>query len=223
MFSTEKKQGIGDTSRCFLLQDTEEKLKSQIIKSDHLWNLFLEVVQTLTSDAEKLIAAWDNYIKSLSDIGMRKEDSLEKYYGGLIDDYFRTEAVDIETRIKDVNSEAEMKRLLDYVFDSVIQHISIYGMPFEEELKTRLVEEASPQDVQNNILEALSGNEVYFSPTHTVFTRPALSTIFTKRGSEIVSELKRNMPDDTLFIDTSNGDSIDALQVYNLEYIHLVK
>lgn len=213
--------GVGNN---FLKEDVVNSLKNNLEKSNSFKSLFVSVLEELSSDVNELFDGWETYMKSINKVGLGKDNELEQYYSGIVTTFFRTNYVALVEQIKKIRSIENMKEFLDMTFIKLVSNNPVYGYSFEDELKERLVENADSKDVQNNILRALSkNNEQYFNPTHQVLSGPVLSTVFIKKGSNIADELKSNMSKSTVFIDTSNGESIDALQIYSVDRIHLAK
>ena len=109
------------------------------------------------------------------------------------------------------------------VVDAVIDSDEIFSASFEDELETRLNEDALPTDAKQYIRKKLTGSGVYtYLQTDFALGEPVESAILIKVGTPLYKNLNTNLPPTTTYYNTGSGSAAEALVIYQVSKENLV-
>ncbi len=206
-----------------VLSAAKSQLKYMLSSNVELISIFVETIQELGSEAEIFLKEWNELLRSGLSVHAIRDENITQFYNRKAQNFFDHNGTEISEAFRKITDAEALKAYLFGLIDRMIESDSVFSAPFEEELESRLQEEALPINAKQYIRQKLTGENVpvYYQAQFNVGT-PIASCILIKIGTQLYSNLVNHLSNTTYYYDTGSGNSAEALNYYVVSSDNLV-
>ena len=206
-----------------VLEAAKEQLKYMLSSDEKLIRVFLGALQQQGAAAADFTQAWNNLLKSRRQIFDVRDANMAAFYERKVRNFFDRRGSAICEEFAAIHSTEELVAFLENLVDDVIDSDEIFSAAFEDELETRLNEDALPTDAKQYIRKKLTGSGVFtYLQTDFDLGEPVESAILLKLGTPLHKNLNVNLPPTTTYYNTGSGSAAEALVIYRVSENNLV-
>ncbi len=211
---TETKVPLSDVP---VLSAAKGKLR-YVLAETKLPEAFLDAIRERGEDADEFLHEWNNFIKESVSIRSVKDENIESFYDRKVRDFFDRNEVKIMDEFRHIQNMGELKNVLFGIVDRIIESDQVFSVSFEDEMETRLQEEALPSNAKQYIRQKLTGENLplYFSKLFDC-GRPVACGILVKTDTQLYANLREHIIDSVCYYDTGSSESAEAINYYLIE------
>ena len=206
-----------------VLPAAREQLKYMLSSDRQLIHVFLSMIQEQGRISQDFLDMWSGLLKSMRTIHTVRDNNISAFYERKVRNFFDRRGSEIRQEFARMHNPEELAPFLNNLLDLIIDSDKVFSSAFEDELESRLNEEALPADAKQYIRKKLTGNEVYvYLQTNFSLGEPVISTILLKAGTPLHNNLFNNLPPATYYYNTGNSSTAETLVVYRVSAENLV-
>lgn len=201
----------------------KEQLKYMLSSDETLIQIFLNALQQQGQVAVDFTQTWNNLLKSMRTIHTIRDNNITTFYDRKVRNFYDRHGAGICSDFVGMHDTEELVKFLNAALDHVIDNDEIFSAAFEDELESRLSEDALPTDAKQYIRKKLTGNEVFtYLQTNFALGEPLISSILLKVGSPLYKNLYSNLAPTTYYYNTGSSNAAEALVIYEVSAENLV-
>lgn len=199
-----------------VLEEAKDRIKYVIAKYTDLKKILTEALIDRAKEATELLMEWKNFSKSVMNTHDVKDETINRFYGRKIQDFFDTHNKEISDKFHDISNMDMLRKCIYEMIKMIIESDDVFYASFEKELELRLQEEGSPAKLkEHNTIKKLSNLPVFYSSNFRLHD-PFFSGVLVKTDTPLYEELKTNLPE-AVFYDTGNSNYVEALEYIEIE------
>ena len=206
-----------------VLSAARAKLKYMLSSNAELSGIFVEAIQELGNNAEAFVKEWNQLLRSGLSVHSVRDENITQFYTRKVQNFFDHNGTELSETFKKIT---DVRQLTDYLYgliDKIIESDAAFSAPFEEELESRLQEEALPTNAKQYIRQKLTGENVpiYYQAQFSLGI-PVASCILIKIGTQLYANLVNHLSDMVYYYDKGSGNSAEALNYYEVTADNLI-
>lgn len=206
-----------------VLTAAKDQLKYMLSSDEKLIQIFVNALQQQGQVASDFTQAWNTLLKSRRQIFGVRDANMATFYERKIRNFIDRRGSDICTEFTTIHNTEDLVKFLQDVIEDVIDSDEVFSAAFEDELESRLNEDALPTDAKQYIRKKLTGNGVYtYLQTNFALGEPVVSSILIKIGTPLYKNLYSNLAPTTYYYNTGSSSAAEALVVYEVSKENLV-
>ena len=205
-----------------VLTAAEEQLKYLLSSSEQLLQIFLTALQEQGNVSQDFSDQWGELLKSMRRMHPPRDNTIVSVYAQKVREFCDWHGSEIRARFADMHETEELVTFLTHTLDRIIDSDRIFSAAFEDELESRLNEEALATDAKQYIRKKLTGEEVVYLQTYFALADPLISSILLKVGTPLYANLRSNLSPTTYYYDTGSSNTAESLVVYQVSAENLV-
>ena len=167
------------------------------------------------------MAMWNELVTT--ETMMLKQQDIAPFYEQKVQNYIDMNGERIAKEFQKICSGKELMEFLKKEISGLIKGDKIFKASFEDELIQRLGQK-DPATALRTISDQLTGSNVkiWLSSSGSALDAPIQLTLLVKAGTALENTIKASLNSDLYYsYDTRTGESADALNLYQLESMHL--
>lgn len=206
-----------------VLDGAREQLKYLLSSDEKLIQVFLTALQEQAQAAQDFANQWSNLLKSMRKVHAVRDPNMEAFYERKVRNFCDRYGSDICAEFAGMHETEELVSFLTSTLDRIVDSDQIFSAAFEDELESRLNEEALSTDAKQYIRKKLTGEEVFvYLQTNFALREPLISAMLLKVGTPLYQNLYNNLVPDTYYYNTGSSSTAEALVIYQVSAEHLV-
>lgn len=206
-----------------VLSAARDQLKYMLSSDRQTVEIFLSALQDQGRMSQAFEDMWSDILRSMRKVYPHKDKNITEFYNRKVRNYFDRHGRELLDEFSAMHDTAELDRFLKSALDRIADSDDIFSAAFEDELESRLNEEAQSMDAKQYIREKLTGSEVYvYLQTNFDLGVPLISSILLKAGTPLYANLYSNLSPATYYYDTGSGTTAEALVIYRVSAENLV-
>lgn len=206
-----------------VLAAAKEQLKYMLSNDKDLIQIFVRALQQQGQIALEFTRAWKALLQSRRQMFDVRDENISTFYGRKIRNFIDRRGNEICTKFASIHDTNELVKFLQNVIEDIIDSDEVFSAVFENELESRLSEDALPTDAKQYIRKKLTGNHVFtYLQTNFALGEPVVSSILIKIGTPLYKNLYSNLTPTTYHYDTGSSNAAEALVIYSVSKENLV-
>ena len=206
-----------------VLTAAKDQLKYMLSSDEKLIQIFVNALRQQGQVASDFTQAWNTLLKSRRQIFGVRDANMATFYERKIRNFIDRRGSEICTEFTTIHNTEDLVKFLQDVIEDVIDSDEIFSAAFEDELESRLNEDALPTDAKQYIRKKLTGNGVYtYLQTNFALGEPVVSSILIKIGTPLYKNLYSNLAPTTYYYNTGSSSAAEALVIYEVSKENLV-
>lgn len=206
-----------------VLTAAKDQLKYMLSSDEKLIQIFVNALRQQGQVALDFTQAWNTLLKSRRQIFGVRDVNMSTFYERKIRNFIDRRGPEICTEFTTIHNTEELVKFLQDVIEDIIDSDEIFSAAFEDELESRLNEDALPTDAKQYIRKKLTGNGVYtYLQTNFALGEPVVSSILIKIGTPLYKNLYSNLAPTTYYYNTGSSSAAEALVIYEVSEQNLV-
>lgn len=206
-----------------VLTAAKDQLKYMLSSDEKLIQIFVNALRQQGQVASDFTQAWNTLLKSRRQIFGVRDANMATFYERKIRNFIDRRGSEICTEFTTIHNIEDLVKFLQDVIEDVIDSDEIFSAAFEDELESRLNEDALPTDAKQYIRKKLTGNGVYtYLQTNFALGEPVVSSILIKIGTPLYKNLYSNLAPTTYYYNTGSSSAAEALVIYEVSKENLV-
>lgn len=211
------------SSEVKVLRSAIARLKYMLSSDSELIEIFTKIIVDRGEQARIFREAWAKLIQSRLSVFAIRDKNITMFYEKKARNYFDFHENELRDSFKHIADMDGLRIFLEEALNKIIDSDPVYSAPFEEELESRLSEDALVTDAKQYIRKKLTGEDVYtYFQSNFNFGQPLLSAILLKTGTPLYNNLYTNLPPTTYYYDTGQGNAAESLVVYEVTKQNLI-
>lgn len=206
-----------------VLSAAKERIKYMLSSNPDIIEIFLNIIKHLGDHAERFLEEWKQLLRSGLQIHSVRDENITQFYSKKARNFFDHNWKKLSDEFRIIKDMSALSKFLVEVIDSIVESDPIFSVPFEDELESRLKEEALSVNAKQYIRQKLTGESVpiYYRAQFNIGS-PLVSCILIKVGTQLYSNMVNHLPDTTYYYDTGSGSSAEALNYYLVSADNLI-
>lgn len=206
-----------------VLSAAKARIKYMLSSNLELIDIFVVAIKELGDNADNFLKEWRKLLESGVYVHSIRDENITQFYNRKIQDFFDHNGTEMSDTLKKIKDMGALAEYLDDIIDKIIKSDPVFSVPFEDELESRLQEEALPVNAKQYIRQKLTGESVpiYFQAQFNL-GMPIVSCILIKVGTQLYSNLVNHLSGTTYYYDTGSSNSAEALNYYTVSADNLV-
>ncbi len=206
-----------------VLNAAKIRLKYLLSFDEDILEIFLGVIADAGERAKAFLQSWDRFLQSQFSIHSVKDQNLETFYKRKAVNFLDFNGVSISEEFRRITDMREMESFLYATINRIIESDPSFAAPFEEELESRIQEDAVDMNAKQYLRQKLTGESVplYFRGTFD-YGAPVASAVMLKAGTPLHANLTNNLPPSMYYYDTGCGNAAEAIKVYCVSHDNLL-
>lgn len=206
-----------------VLTAARDQLKYMLSSDQELVQIFLSALREQGRISQDFSDMWSSLIKSMRKIHAVRDSNIATFYDRKVRDFYDRHGSELYSGFVGMHDTDELAAFLTNTLDHIIDSNEIFSSAFEDELESRLSEEALPVDAKQYIRKKLTGNDVYvYLQTNFALGDPLISAILLKVGTPLYNNLSNNLPPTTYYYNTGSSNTAESLVIYQVSAENLV-
>lgn len=206
-----------------VLTAAKDQLKYMLSSDEKLIQIFVNALRQQGQVASDFTQAWNTLLKSRRQIFGVRDANMATFYERKIRNFIDRRGSEICTEFTTIHNTEDLIKFLQDVIEDVIDSDEIFSAAFEDELESRLNEDALPTDAKQYIRKKLTGSGVYtYLQTNFALGEPVVSSILIKIGTPLYKNLYSNLAPTTYYYNTGSSSAAEALVIYEVSKENLV-
>lgn len=206
-----------------VLTAAKDQLKYMLSSDEKLIQIFVNALRQQGQVASDFTQAWNTLLKSRRQIFGVRDANMATFYERKIRNFIDRRGSEICTEFTTIHNTEDLVKFLQDVIEDVIDSDEIFSAAFEDELESRLNEDALPTDAKQYIRKKLTGDGVYtYLQTNFALGEPVVSSILIKIGTPLYKNLYSNLAPTTYYYNTGSSSAAEALVIYEVSKENLV-
>lgn len=206
-----------------VLSAARDQLNYMLSSDEGLIQVFTGALQQQGEAAAEFTQVWNALLKSRRQIFDVRDANMATFYERKIRNFIDRRGSEICAQFAAIHETAALVAFLENVIDDIIDSDEIFSAAFEDELETRLNEDALPTDAKQYIRKKLTGNGVFtYLQTNFALGEPLVSSILIKIGTPLYKNLYSNLAPTTYYYNTGSSSAAEALVLYEVSRENLV-
>lgn len=206
-----------------VLAAAKEQLKYMLSNDPKLIQIFVNALQQQGETALEFTQSWNALLKSRRQIFGVRDANMSAFYERKIRNFMDRKGSEVYASFVAIHETDELIELLHNTIADIIDSDEIYTAAFEDELESRLNEDALPTDAKQYIRKKLTGNGVFtYLQTNFALGEPVVSSILLKIGTPLYNNLYSNLAPTTYYYNTGSSSAAEALVIYEVSKENLV-
>lgn len=206
-----------------VLTAAKDQLKYMLSSDEKLIQIFVNALRQQGQVASDFTQAWNTLLKSRRQIFGVRDANMATFYERKIRNFIDRRGSEICTEFTTIHNTEDLVKFLQDVIEDVIDSDEIFSAAFEDELESRLNEDALPTDAKQYIRKKLTGSGVYtYLQTNFALGEPVVSSILIKIGTPLYKNLYSNLAPTTYYYNTGSSSAAEALVIYEVSKENLV-
>ena len=161
---------------------------------EKLIQIFVSALRQQGQAASDFTQAWNTLLKSRRQIFGVRDANMTTFYERKIRNFIDRRGSEICAKFTTIHSTEELVEFLQDVIEDIVDSDEIFSAAFEDELESRLNEDALPTDAKQYIRKKLTGSGVYtYLQTNFALGEPVVSSILIKIGTPLYKNLYSNL------------------------------
>lgn len=206
-----------------VLTAARDQLKHMLSSDSELLQIFLSTLQEQGRISQEFSDLWNGLIKSVRKMHPVRDTTIVTLYDRKVRDFYDRRGSELFSGFTAMHNTDELTTFLTSTLDHIIDSNELFASAFEDELESRLNEEALPIDAKQYIRKKLTGNDVHvYLQTNFALGDPLISAIFLKVGTPLYKNLFNNLSPTTYYYNTGSSNTAESLVVYQVSAENLV-
>lgn len=206
-----------------VLSAAKSQLRFLLSSNPSITNIFVAEIEELGKNAESFLETWQQLLRSRLTLHPVRDENLKKFYERKATVFFDHNGSSIKEQFSHVSNMEELKRFFEDIIDRIIDSDPVFSSAFEEELESRLNEEAEQKNAKQYIRDILTGAKVptYFQANFNL-AQPVVSAILLNIGTPLYRNLSNNLSPTTYYYNTGSSNAAEALNIYEVGKDNLI-
>lgn len=206
-----------------VLSAAKSQLRFLLSSNPSIMNIFVAEIEELGKNAESFLETWQQLLRSRLTLHPVRDENLKKFYERKATVFFDHNGSSIKEQFSHVSNMEELKRFFEDIIDRIIDSDPVFSSAFEEELESRLNEEAEQKNAKQYIRDILTGAKVptYFQANFNL-AQPVVSAILLNIGTPLYRNLSNNLSPTTYYYNTGSSNAAEALNIYEVGKDNLI-
>lgn len=206
-----------------VLSAAKEQLKYMLSNDPKLIQIFVNALQQQGEIALEFTQSWNALLKSRRQMFGVRDANMATFYERKIRNFIDRKGSEVCANFVAIHDTDELVELLHNTIEDIIDSDEIYTAAFEDELESRLNEDALPTDAKQYIRKKLTGSGVFtYLQTNFALGEPVVSSILLKIGTPLYNNLYSNLAPTTYYYNTGSSSAAEALVIYEVSKENLV-
>ncbi len=206
-----------------VLSAAKEQLKYMLSNDPKLIQIFVNALQQQGEIALEFTQSWNALLKSRRQMFGVRDANMATFYERKIRNFIDRKGSEVCANFVAIHDTDELVELLQNTIEDIIDSDEIYTAAFEDELESRLNEDALPTDAKQYIRKKLTGSGVFtYLQTNFALGEPVVSSILLKIGTPLYNNLYSNLAPTTYYYNTGSSSAAEALVIYEVSKENLV-
>lgn len=206
-----------------VLSAAKSQLRFLLSSNPSIVNIFVAEIEELGKNAESFLETWQLLLRSRLTLHPVRDENLKKFYERKATVFFDHNGASIKEQFSHVSNMEELKTFFEDIIDRIIDSDPVFSSAFEEELESRLNEEAEQKNAKQYIRDILTGSKVptYFQANFNL-AQPVISSILLNVGTPLYRNLSNNLSPTTYYYNTGSSNAAEALNIYEVGKDNLI-
>lgn len=206
-----------------VLTAAKEQLKYMLSSDETFIQIFVNALRQQGAVASDFARTWVTLLKSRRQIFGIRDANISTFYERKIRNFMDRRGSDICAAFTAIHNIEDLVTFLQDVIGDIINSDEVFSAAFENELESRLSENALPTDAKQYIRKKLTGNGVYsYLQTNFTLGEPVVSSILIKVGTPLYKNLYSNLAPSTYYYNTGSSSAAEALVIYEVSKENLI-
>ncbi len=205
-----------------VLEEAKDRIRYVIATETDLTNILIGAIINKSNEATEFLREWNKFLKSVINTHDGKDETINKFYGKIIQDFFDRYDKDISDMFRDISNMDMLRECIFKIIKMLVDSSEVFSASFEKELELRLQEEALPTNAKEYILKKLSNLPVFYSAAYSL-SSPVVSSVLVKTETSLYDELVTHLPQSVYYYDTGNSNFVEALRYAEIPSYELKK
>ena len=204
-----------------VIDSLKEEVAVKVSQNETVRGAILDVIRMAGENAREFMAMWNELVTT--ETMMLKQQDIAPFYEQKVQNYIDMNGERIAKEFQKICSGKELMEFLKKEISGLIKGDKIFKASFEDELIQRLGQK-DPATALRTISDQLTGSNVkiWLSSSGSALDAPIQLTLLVKAGTALENTIKASLNSDLYYsYDTRTGESADALNLYQLESMHL--
>lgn len=204
-----------------VIDSLKEEVAVKVSQNEAVREAILDVIRTAGENAREFMNMWNELVTT--ETMMLKQQDIAPFYEQKVQNYIDLNGERIAKEFQKICSGKELMDFLKKEISGLIKGDKIFKASFEDELIQRLGQK-DPATALRTISDQLTGSNVkiWLSSSGSALDAPIQLTLLVKAGTALESTIRASLNSDLYYsYDTRTGETADALNIYQLEAMHL--
>ncbi len=204
-----------------VIDSLKEEVAVKVSQNEAVREAILDVIRTAGENAREFMNMWNELVTT--ETMMLKQQDIAPFYEQKVQNYIDLNGERIAKEFQKICSGKELMDFLKKEISGLIKGDKIFKASFEDELIQRLGQK-DPATALRTISDQLTGSNVkiWLSSSGSALDAPIQLTLLVKAGTALESTIQASLNSDLYYsYDTRTGETADALNIYQLEAMHL--
>lgn len=203
-----------------VIDSLKEEVAVKVSQNKAVREAIIDVIRAAGENAREFMNMWNELVTN--ETMMLKQQDIAPFYEQKVQNYIDLNGERIAKEFQKICSEKELMEFLKKEISGLIKGDKIFKASFEDELIQRLGQK-DPATALRTISDQLTGSNVkiWLSSSGSALDAPIQLTLLVKAGTALENTIKASLNSDHCCYNTRTGETADALNIYQLEVMHL--